>query len=167
MLWTAWRGLIDVLVPDALMESIRSYVRKNPTGAEQGGLLLGYRKEGAIQLHSATFPAHWDHASPTLFRRSARGHRMGALREWLRSKHTVDWVGEWHTHPVGVARPSSIDLRNWTSLTRHTGKPMTFFILAERQHYVGLQEEPGQKAIHLAVIEREAGASLYGRPASR
>lgn len=165
MLWIAWRGLTDVLVPDALIESIRSYVRKTSTGSEQGGLLLGYRKEGAVQLHSATFPGHWDHASPTLFRRSARGHRMGALREWVRSMHTVDWVGEWHTHPGGAAQPSFIDLRNWASLTRHTGKPMTFFIFADTQHYVGLQEEPGRKVIELEVIECGAGACLYSRSA--
>lgn len=154
--------MTDVLVPKGLIESVRSYVRRTSTGSEQGGLLLGYRKQGAIELHSATFPGQWDHSSPTLFKRSARGHRVGALREWIRSKHTVDWVGEWHTHPGGIARPSYTDERNWAMLARHTGKPMAFFIFADRQLYVGLQAERGRKVAQMKIIERSHDALLFG-----
>jgi integrative and conjugative element protein (TIGR02256 family) len=130
-------------------------------GREQGGLLLGYRKADAIQIQSATFPGRWDHASPVLFQRSARGHRVRALREWLRSGRTIDWVGEWHTHPGGSVRPSYIDRRSWMRLARHAASPMVFLIFNDTQLYVGAQDPRSVSVRELTSTEQDAGAVLY------
>jgi len=142
------RRVKAVLIPNAIITDIRSKVPTTSGHDEQGGLLLGYRKRGALELTSATFPGRWDRATPTLFKRSARGHRIFALREWLRSGHMIDWIGEWHTHPGGRAWPSSIDLRGWRATTRHTGKTMVFVIFDAGSHYVGLQS-PDRRAVRM------------------
>ena len=154
--------LIEILLPDEVLEAIRQHVRRAPAGIEQGGLLLGYRKQGAVQVHSATFPGQWDHGSPTVFRRSARGHRIRAMKEWIKSRRTVDWVGEWHTHPGGIARPSFVDRRSWAALVRHTGKPMVFLIFDDRKMFVGLQMPHALGFVELEALEQNEQTALYG-----
>jgi proteasome lid subunit RPN8/RPN11 len=74
----------------------------------------------------------------------------------------MDWVGEWHTHPGGMARPSFIDGRTWRRISQHTGKPMTFIILSDAEEFLGLQLPHASKAIRLRLVERAAGYSLFG-----
>jgi integrative and conjugative element protein (TIGR02256 family) len=157
----AEQGVTGVLIPDAVIDAIWAYVRARRDGREQGGLLLGYRKSDAIQIESATFPGRWDRSSAALFQRSERGHRLRALREWVRSARTIDWVGEWHTHPGGVVRPSFIDRRSWIRLARHTSAPMTFLIFNDSQIYVGLQCPLANRVAQLAVAEQGTSAILY------
>src|SRR3546814_20615834 len=82
----------------------------------------------AIQITDLTYPSGWDKATPALFKRSALGHRITALRAWKSSGGTVDWVGEWHTHPFASSNPSSVDLRSWRKLAKHSRRPMAFII---------------------------------------
>ena len=153
--------MISVLVPNEVIEGIRAHVLSTFTGREQGGLLLGFRKHGAIEIHSASFPARWDLATSTHFRRSERGHRLKALREWIRSNQTVDWIGEWHTHPGGKSQPSSVDLHNWRKLVRHTGKPMAFLIFNDDTMYAGLQGVAIWRVKHLRTMESNDWGSLF------
>ena len=151
-----------VVVPSHIIANIRSGLLTSKTGFEQGGLLLGYRKGGALEIVSLTRPSAWDRASPFMFERSARSHRIRALREWARSWGRVDWIGEWHTHPGGSANPSLIDRKTWVRLARHTGKPMVFIIVAENGSYVGLQSPLRAGVEQLKAIERSRDADLYG-----
>lgn len=153
--------MISVVIPHNILKDIRSYIRKTFTGVEQGGLLLGYRKNKAIEIQSVSFPSIWDQGTATLFHRSERGHRIKALREWVRSDRTVDWVGEWHTHPGGRAHPSSIDNQNWRKLVQHTGNPMVFLIFSSDAMYAGLQNLSPLGTRHLRHVERDDKASLY------
>ncbi|WP_343611898.1 Mov34/MPN/PAD-1 family protein [Novosphingobium sp.] len=148
-----------VLLPHKLVERIRAHVRTTSSVNEQGGLLLGYRKPGAIELSDVTFPNRWDHGSATRFHRSQRGHRMKALREWLKSGRTAGWIGEWHTHPGGRAIPSSVDLQSWREVTRHQGQPMVFMIFSDRETYVGLHD--GKQIRLLSAVERDKDGTLF------
>lgn len=157
----AERSVTFVLIPNELLAHIRSKAPTSSGHNEQGGLLLGHRKCGALELTGATFPSRWDHATPTLFKRSQRGHRISALREWVRSGQTVDWLSEWHTHPGGIARPSFTDLQSWRLLGRHTKQPMTFIIFDNISIYVGLQVANKAMVKRLQVAERDQRYSLY------
>lgn len=153
--------MTSVLVPQAVIAAIRA---KAPTAYghnEQGGLLLGFRKAGALEICSATFPTHWDRGTPTLFKRSLRGHRIAALREWIRSDHTVDWIGEWHTHPGGRARPSWIDLHIWRGLVEHTKQTMAFFVFDQNSMYVGVQMTSRGAVEQLHPVEFDSLFTLY------
>jgi integrative and conjugative element protein (TIGR02256 family) len=148
-----------VLFHDAVLSSISN---RSARQIEQGGLLLGLRKAGAIEVTNLTLPSRWDVGSSNLFKRSARGHRVAALREWLRSGEKVDWVGEWHTHPGGTAVPSQTDVTNWRMLSRHTAKDMTFVISAPGGLYVGLQVKEQWQVRQLRLLETSSEAHLYG-----
>jgi len=135
--------MVDVLIPvDLLARLRRSYELTKSTG-EAGGILLGYRKSRALQMIKETYPMPWDRATATSFKRSARGHRVAALREWKRTNSTADWIGEWHTHPFGAASPSFTDQRTWRAIASETKKEMAFVIVGAGKIFVGLQVEAG------------------------
>ncbi|KQU89470.1 hypothetical protein ASD00_26815 [Ensifer sp. Root31] len=150
-----------LLLPDAVSARIRSYLSTRSDKNEHGGLLLGYRKPGAIEIKDVTFPSRWDRSSPVRFHRSAMGHRIKALREWISSGGTVDWVGEWHSHPIGSCQPSSIDRNNWRMLAVHTGRPMAFLIFGRGDLYAGMQLPWNDAYRSLSVAERSNEAELY------
>ena len=158
--------MIDVLVPERVLADVGNHGLSWPAGRERGGILLGYRKPEAIEITGLTLPGRWDRAHPNLFQRSERGHRIRALREWKGSGHTVDWVGEWHTHPGGTAEPSSIDRRTWMELARHTAKPMAFLIFDDQHLFVGLQTRGFGPVTALSLEGLGCGAVLFSPQAS-
>jgi integrative and conjugative element protein (TIGR02256 family) len=155
------KRLIDVLLPEDVVQSIRMYLAQNRTGNEHGGILLGMRKRSSVQVVSATFPQKWDHATPSLFKRSARGHADIAVREWTDSGRTMDWVGEWHSHPPGFPNPSMTDRISWLRITKRTRKPMVFVIFSDPGMYVGAQQPVLKGLVELREKERGENAALY------
>ncbi|WP_432762114.1 Mov34/MPN/PAD-1 family protein [Thalassospira xiamenensis] len=129
---------------------------------EQGGLLFGYRKKSGLQVTGFTVPQSSDLASPVIFKRSSNGHAQLALSAWKESGGTVDWIGEWHTHPVGNSAPSTTDIANWVRLAEHVRKPMVFLILSKFGWYVGLQHHSPKRLVPLQCIESNSTASLFG-----
>lgn len=149
-----------LLLPIDTIKKVVAHGRGWPRAKERGGILLGYRKAGAIEVTALTYPGRWDRASAFLFERSARGHRARALKEWKRSGHLVDWVGEWHTHPGGVAYPSSIDRHSWAAISRHACNDMAFLIFNDSQIYAGLQSPHASHVVDLTLEETAPGALL-------
>ncbi|WP_341896748.1 Mov34/MPN/PAD-1 family protein [Sphingobium sp. YR657] len=154
--------MTKLLLPKAVIEDIRAHSERSVRGHERGGIILGFRKADALQVESVTFPQIWDQSSPTMFRRSERGHRISALREWMRSDQTCDWLGEWHTHPGGLAAPSFIDKASWVRLARHAKKSMAFLIFSDSDMYVGVQSGWLRSVRRLNLLEESRDALLFG-----
>jgi integrative and conjugative element protein (TIGR02256 family) len=58
------------------------------------------------------------------FVRQDKGHQEVATMEWQESGGSVNFVGEWHTHPERHPTPSWIDRRSWRrQMGRH--KPVS------------------------------------------
>lgn len=128
---------------------------------ESGGLLLGYRKGTDLHIVDATFPSRWDRASRTMFHRSSIGHRRKAFRAWRSSSGTIDWIGEWHTHPGGTAWPSSIDLKSWATIAIRRKAPMVFMILDDQEQYLGVQTDRTLRPFN-RFLEESDTAILFG-----
>lgn len=154
--------MTKVLLPRVIMEQLQWRTGNTLSSTEQGGLLLGYRKENAIQITAYTQPQRWDYSTPILFKRSAKGHTELAKNEWCRSGRKADWLGEWHTHPNGSATPSFVDKRSWLRIAKHTGKEMFFLILAQHHVYTGLQQPQPAKLSVLLEIQRTQDDILLG-----
>jgi integrative and conjugative element protein (TIGR02256 family) len=154
--------MTQVLVPRSLMTQITAQVSGKAPVAEAGGLLLGHRKGDAIELTQLTFPTRWDRATSTRFERSALGHRIAALRAWKQSHGTIDWVGEWHTHPFGSPNPSFIDQTSWRKIARHSKRPMAFIIGGKCSVFIGVQELSSHRVIKLEKLECNDEFELFG-----
>ena len=108
---------------------------------ESGGILLGYRRGVNLHVTTATPPQSDDRRWRFLFKRSARYHQEIALRQWTDSKRTIDYLGEWHTHPQEHPRPSMTDLSEWSKISAQRQTPMVFVIMGwNGESWVGLSK---------------------------
>lgn len=134
-----------ILIAREVLDRITADAARFAGKKERGGIFIGLRRGPHIEIADATLPMRWDFGSLVSFRRSARGHQAAALRRWRESEHTMDWVGEWHSHPEDAPRPSSIDLNSWRGIVRDRGAPMVFLIVGYSARWVGLSV-PGKGA---------------------
>lgn len=119
-----------VLVEAAVFDRINPFRQRKADAPEAGGILMGYRRGAHLHVVEATIPGDDDLGTRVSFRRSAKGHREQALSAWHRSDHTLDYLGEWHTHPEQTPSPSGTDHRAWGELLAgRLGQPLVFMIL--------------------------------------
>ncbi len=102
---------IDELTAARLLE----FAQVSPRAAEAGGTLLGRRIAGCLNvvIDAFTAPAGSDRRSRHAFFRSAEPHQRLVDQAWRDSGGTVNYLGEWHTHPEPCPRPSGVDLSDW------------------------------------------------------
>lgn len=119
-----------VLVERPALDTIHAYRQTEPGSVEAGGILLGYRRADHLHIVEATEPGVEDHRHRTRFFRQRHRHQEIALRRWRESERTMDYLGEWHTHPELNPSPSHTDLKGWRAICYPQRAPMVFIIAA-------------------------------------
>lgn len=104
-----------VFAPDVL-QLFKQHRQRFACQTEAGGILLGHRRGRNLEVVLATPPMHKDLRSSFLFERKPDGHAEVALQAWLAANGTVDYLGEWHTHPQRTPEPSVMDRIEWRKL---------------------------------------------------
>lgn len=103
---------------------------------EAGGILLGYRRGPHLEVAEASAPMARDVRRHHGFERKDPGHQALSDRHWEASGGTMDYLGDWHTHPARIPSPSSIDRREWEKLHAHYRLPLVFVIVGTHEWYV-------------------------------
>lgn len=114
---------------------------------EAGGILLGTVHDHGMLITHATVPSRFDRRLPTFFSRSARGHGAIAQRLWRASGGTTRYLGDWHTHPEDIPRPSGIDLHEWAKLARarNDERPALCVIVGRLDMHIELMHSSGDR----------------------
>lgn len=120
-------GLI-LLESEALIVVLR-HRQLTAQAPESGGILLGYRRGLHLHVTHATSPGPKDRAARVSFERKDPTHQNQARQAWEASNHTIDYLGEWHTHPEAMPSPSSTDRRAWDEILGRR-KELYAFIIA-------------------------------------
>lgn len=123
-----------VLVEAAALATIDRYRQTDPLRPEAGGILLGHRRGSHLHVLEATPPLPGDHGLRHRFNRSAMPHQAIALARWHGSGGTIDYLGEWHTHPEAHPHPSGIDLAAWLDIHTARHEPMLFVIAGDTEN---------------------------------
>lgn len=126
-----------VLIEPDLMAKFETFRQLTQRAPEAGGILLGYRRGEHLHVTEATFPHAEDRQGRYSFHRHARHHQRRALTRWAATNHTMDYLGEWHTHPEEIPSPSTVDVRNWREITAGRGVPMLFLICGMSSYWLG------------------------------
>jgi integrative and conjugative element protein (TIGR02256 family) len=133
-----------ILIEDQVIRIVDQYRQRSSGSPESGGILLGYRRGLHLHATDATIPLGTDSRSRTRFYRSAEPHRQAAHARWRESGGTMDYVGEWHTHPELNPSPSAIDRCGWKHICNLRKAPMLFIIAGTQDRlWVGLAVETG------------------------
>jgi len=127
-----------LLVESEVLERLEPFRQCDAEAPEAGGILIGYRREPHLHVVDATTPGPRDRRSRHEFQRLDPSHQQTAHARWARSRHTLGYVGEWHTHPQLHPAPSSLDLDEWALILRCQNAPMIFAILGLADWWVGI-----------------------------
>lgn len=127
-----------LLVEPQVLERLAAFRQMETSAPEAGGILMGYRRGPHTHVTEATCPTSRDVQRRFGFFRHATHHQRVALRRWKESGETMDYVGEWHTHPEDDPSPSGVDLRHWREITQASSRPMVFLIVGRSSIWCGV-----------------------------
>ena len=113
----------QILLGKAALETIRRHIQLDGDSKEAGGILLGrFIKESQnIVVDEATEPTETDKRGRFFFKRGRTKHQQRINEVWKTSKGTLNYLGEWHSHPEDGPSPSGQDLKNWKRIV-HSAK---------------------------------------------
>lgn len=129
IVWEAASHQRKILIEGGPLHTMDGYRQDLNDKAEAGGILLGYRKGPHLHIVAITVPQLTDRRRRFRFDRSAHHHHQTALEQWRASEKTMDYLGEWHTHPEINPSPSGIDITEWMKIANRLTNPMAFLIL--------------------------------------
>jgi integrative and conjugative element protein (TIGR02256 family) len=127
-----------ILIEDSVIANVGMYRQVEPSAVEAGGILLGFRRDTHLHVALATSPGPRDRRSKYHFYRDVEFHARTALSQWAMTQETMDYVGEWHTHPEDYPQPSALDLQEWQRICRRRKEPMVFMIQGILGRWIGI-----------------------------
>lgn len=117
-----------ILLEPQVVSTLRSHAQLSADAPEAGGILIGYRRGKHLHIVEATVPAAGDAQGRFSFFRSSPSHACRARTRWSDSGGTLDYVGEWHTHPEEDPRPSCLDRVEWKKIALANQSSFLFVI---------------------------------------
>ncbi|WP_211960895.1 Mov34/MPN/PAD-1 family protein [Cupriavidus plantarum] len=121
-----------ILIEAEVLERLFQFRQVDLNSPESGGILMGYRRQHHLHIVAISSPQPGDKQQRFRFHRQAESHQRIALRHWRAQKQTMDYLGEWHTHPEARPSPSSIDMGEWRRLCASKAVPMVFLIVGNQ-----------------------------------
>lgn len=150
-----------ILIPLALIADLEA-ARATRLPLETGGFLIGRRRGVHLELTRATYQGVYDIATRTSFDRADRAHTDQAVAAWRADKGLSDVVGDWHSHPIGAASPSTTDLHAWHRLAQVKRRPVVGVILGDGTFSVFLTAVRGAlTSVRLVAIEETDAERVF------
>lgn len=125
------------IVYDTFIENKISRLRIEHLPAETGGIIIGYidNKIKSIYIVDITESPPDSKSSTTEFVRGTDGLNEYLQKVRTRTSNNCDYIGEWHSHPVGSSsNPSQTDLTSLTEfaeIMKTDGLPILMIIIGE------------------------------------
>jgi integrative and conjugative element protein (TIGR02256 family) len=126
-----------ILLHRDIFERLIDYRQVSAGMKEAGGLLIGYRRDPHIEVVDMTVPFPRDERRRTFFERRDPAHGKYLRKRWATSGKTLDYLGEWHTHPEQLPTPSYHDLYEWRLLLQSRRTPLLFLIVGITGAWMG------------------------------
>lgn len=132
--------LIDKSIIDQLKSQLHPHI-------EQGGTLYGYKllEREEYRITGYTKPMRKDKKTPIFFGRRDKEHFKVINEMWKKDMFTM-YLGDWHTHPVGKANPSSVDLETFKDISlkaKTISNVIIYFLITPTQFRVFIYDRKG------------------------
>ena len=143
--WSTPDKRVLINFDEKVLNVFRQHIQNLATDPEAGGLLLGEVRGEHLNLVDATFPTADDLRARYSFERLPQGHATVAEKMWSKSRGTVRYLGEWHSHPQDHPIPSEIDRSEWKRLAseRKDKRPFLAVIVGRVGLHVDLVPSKG------------------------
>jgi len=101
----------EIYISDSAVNIMRRFIQNDKKKSESGGILIGQIKGNNVYVQKVTIPNQFDKATRHTFTRNKEAAQIILDYEVFNSQNTFTYIGEWHTHPEVIPRPSDQDLR--------------------------------------------------------
>ena len=134
-----------VIITDAALATMNRFRQIRPRDKEAGGQLFALFDGADTVIVEATPPKSTDYRA----RREFRPNRWLQQRE-IRDRHArgSHFVGDWHTHPEPVPRPSTEDIGNMMECFSQSQHDLHVFVM------LIIGTEPAPKGLHVALTDQ-------------
>lgn len=107
-----------IVLPRTVFRAMLNEAAGSDMALETGGILLGHDDGAAAttRLTQAGGPGPLAVHRPRYFLRDLDHAQRLAEESWQRDGS--QWVGEWHTHPLGIPVPSQLDVHSYLTHVR-------------------------------------------------
>ena len=127
-------GVIEI--SRAVKTRFRSFRQIGKRQRESGGVLLGriILETNNVVVDEITSPSLCDLRRRFSFFRARSPAQQRVNRAWSQSSRTVNYLGEWHTHPEDHPAPSGHDFKEWIRISHEAQFEQDFlcFIIVGR-----------------------------------
>ncbi|MEX5635825.1 ThiF family adenylyltransferase [Parafrankia sp. FMc2] len=155
---------------EARAESRRGARTRGPE-IETGGMLLGAFDDatGIVYVDKVAGPPPDSYLAEMYFQHGVEGVQERVDTELERTGRATGFVGFWHTHPAGPARPSPTDEHGMASVVGPDGTTRRALMMilggSERRWAGWLEGAAGEHPdLYLRVVPRSAGPVVAGHP---
>ena len=107
-----------LLIRAETLKKMEKYRQINPKDTEAGGILIGriLFDSNDFIIDIVSEPMFSDIRKRSYFKRKSEAHQAYFDAEWTASDGRCFYLGEWHTHPEGIPRPSKVDKTDWNRI---------------------------------------------------
>lgn len=125
-----------IVISIEVANKLISYRQISDSSPESAGVLIGERRGVHIIIKTLSEPSPWDIRSRFMVDRVSKHHQKAVDDAFKRSNGEWHYLGEWHTHPEDVPKPSMTDYNSWhKNLT--SSDPLILIIAGRTDFWVG------------------------------
>ena len=131
--YSVWKVLVNILLGEEIFivvskeafESLNVFRQHQNSQTEACGVIMGERRGKHFYITNFTLPMPTDIRSRYYCKRNIQGHQELVDLYHSQTNGSIQYLGEWHSHPEVNAIPSQKDLNEW---------PITYNYLHAKEH---------------------------------
>jgi integrative and conjugative element protein (TIGR02256 family) len=135
-------GQQKLCISDEVLDTFRSYRQVSRISKEAGGQLFATFEERDIVIRYATGIRQGDKRGWNFFRPNRNAERIEISEAFQKGLH---YVGDWHTHPQAMPKPSGTDIKNIQDCYSRSKHSLNHFVLI----IVGTQDVPAGLSVSI------------------
>ena len=128
-----------VAIMSHVAERLMRYRQLHHLSKESAGVLIGERRGFHLVICDISEPGPGDVRERFNVDRKGHHHQAKVSAAFAKSAGTLQYLGEWHTHPEDNPTPSSKDHFSWKKGI-HASNPMILLIVGRKTIWVGRKE---------------------------
>ncbi|MDP9443960.1 MAG: ThiF family adenylyltransferase [Actinomycetota bacterium] len=165
---TETSGSTEIRISREALAEMRTEVRRGARvrgpSVETGGMALGAFDDATnvVYVDVATGPSPDSLLSPTYFHHGVEGNQAWIDHHRDRSHGDTGFVGIWHTHPRGRAKPSATDEAGMATLTNYAdvgNRAMMLILAGQPQAWSAWLDQNQPPNVYARMVRRDASTS--------
>ena len=134
---------IELYITTVALKTMHKYKQLKITSKESGGVLLGQVVGDKFYITRVSVPNKYDKQSRYSFHRDKDIAQIICDYEFLNSQGKTVYLGEWHTHPEAIPKPSEKD-KEMIAEQFHLGRNLKQFVFlviqGQKELFVGIYD---------------------------